>query len=996
MNSIEWNRIPADIAACLLLAFASFSTSAQLNTHSAQHELSTLRVAEGYQVNLFAAEPTVIKPIQMQFDPQGRLWVLCTTAYPQIKPGEKPKDRLVVLEDTDGDGQADKSTDFASDLVIPTGLALGHGGAFIGQGTELIHLRDTDGDGQADQRRVILSGFGTGDSHQNINSFTWSPGGDLLFCQGHNIYSRIETFAGVKSLDRAGVWRFRPGTLELDSFFHESSGPLNPWGVVFDDWGQPFLADGCCIGLFYLLPVMVPNKPVEKYSSLWLGKKVCGVDILSGGHYSAEEQGDIVGGTFFNNSVSRWRITEDGSGFAAKELPPLIESTNRNFRIVDVKVGPDGAIYLADWYNPIVGHYQYSFRHPDRDQTHGRIWRVTKKDRPLVPRPKLVDQSAESLLEQLKAPENYTRNQARRLLGEIDAAKLVPALRQWLQQLEPADPQREHLLLEALMVFETRDLVDLELLKQLLQARDHRARAYATRVLGRWHARVDSGLDLLAVQVGDSHPRVRLEAVVALNSIPSAQAMGVALRAVDQPMDRFLEYALRQAVQGLKPYWGPDFAAGTLALQNHPKQLEFLIRADGSRETLQPLVKLIQSETLTLETRAAFLEILAKAGGPEELTLLMDPKMSASSDGYNSRLHARMLSALASAERLRKVRPIGDLAGALAAMFDQPDETLAAEASKLAGVWRLETLRSRLEQFAESGEKSLTLRQAAMEGIASLGGARSREVLLGLAGAALPERVRFAAVSRLAAVDFKQAAEQAAGLLASGSTETDPTELFSAFMQRTGGAEALAQSLRRKSPAPDAAKLGLRLMRSVGRQDAALVEILETASGLQNEFQPLSSEETAALVAEVRAKGDRKRGEAIFRRADLSCLACHSVENHGGHIGPDLNSIGTGQPVEFIIGAILTPNKEIKEGYIAFEVTTKSGETYQGYKIRESNGVLVMRDVLQNQELQLRSDVIRAQKALGSLMPAGLVNHLTRAEFRDLLRYLSELGTPVR
>ncbi|MBI4664070.1 MAG: c-type cytochrome [Verrucomicrobia bacterium] len=978
----------------LAILLSVLSAFAQTDLNSPEHELSTLRVAEGFQANLFAAEPAVVKPIQMQFDPQGRLWVLCTTVYPQLEPGQKPNDRIVILEDTNDDGRADKATEFAGGLMIPTGLALGHGGAYIGHGTELIHLKDTDGDGRADQTRVVLSGFGTGDSHQNINSFTWSPGGELFFCQGHNIYSRIETAEGIRRLDRAGVWRFRPATLQLDSFFHESNGPLNPWGVVFDSWGRPILVDGCCIGIFDLLPVMVPNKPSERYQPLWQGKKICGVDLLSGRHYSDDEQGIMVGGTFFNNAVGRWRLSEDGSGFSAKELPPLIESTNRSFRVVDVKVGPDGAIYLGDWYNPIIGHYQYSFRHPDRDKTHGRIWRVTRKDRPLAPKPKIVGVPLEQLLEHLKAPENYTRNQARRVLAEFPAQNLVPRLHEWVHDLDSKDARYEHHLLEALMLYETLDVVEAGVLVRLLRAEDFRARAYATRVLGRWHSMVQSPWDLFLTQVQDSHPRVRLEAVVALNSVPSARAMEVALRTVDQPMDRFLEYALRQVVQGLKRYWAPAFAADKWGITNHPERLEFLVQADASPDTLRHVVQLLKASALSEAARESLLKLLATVGGPEEVALAFDAKTYQVAGRYDARLHAKILPSIAAAERQRKIRPSGNLAEAVAALLDHKDEALRAEALKLAGIWRIERLRTEMENSALAPEASEPARRAALEGLASLGGEQSRDFLMNLSRMAPSEQTRFTAIARLASVDLNAAATAAADALAHSSGETEAGELVAAFLQRARGADALGKALLQKPPSVDAANLALRFMNSIGRQDASLLDPLRRAAELGSESQPLREEEVKALITEVRTNGDRKRGEAIFRRPEVNCLACHAVGNEGGRIGPDLNSIGTGQPIDFIVGAILTPNKEIKEGYQAFEISTKDGEVLQGYKVREDHKELVLRDVLRNLELRIPPGQIEKQRAIGSLMPSGLVDHLTRAEFRDLLRYLSELGTP--
>jgi glucose/arabinose dehydrogenase len=167
------------------IAFAQnpLSVSRPEADNSVAAELKSFALADGYQANLFADESDgVANPVCMSWDPAGRLWVLCTWAYPQAKPVDKPDDKLLILTDTNGDGRADKTTVFADGLNMPTGFAIGHGGAYIGEGNDLLHLEDTDGDDQADTRRVLLTGFGTGDTHQNINSFTWSPGGEILFC----------------------------------------------------------------------------------------------------------------------------------------------------------------------------------------------------------------------------------------------------------------------------------------------------------------------------------------------------------------------------------------------------------------------------------------------------------------------------------------------------------------------------------------------------------------------------------------------------------------------------------------------------------------------------------------------------------------------------------------------------------------------------------------------------------------------------------------------
>ena len=206
--------------------------------------LSRIKVAEGYEVSLFASEvefPDLAKPLSMTFDTRGRLWVLTSPTYPHVLPDEKPNDKLIVLEDTNRDGRADKSTVFADKLYIPTGFALGDGGVYIAQQPTLMFMKDTNGDGKADERRILLHGFGTEDSHHSIHAWQWGPDGALYFQEGTFLHSQVETPYGPRRLAYAGVWRYEPRTEKLDVFV---SYPFaNPWGHVIDAWGQNFVSD---------------------------------------------------------------------------------------------------------------------------------------------------------------------------------------------------------------------------------------------------------------------------------------------------------------------------------------------------------------------------------------------------------------------------------------------------------------------------------------------------------------------------------------------------------------------------------------------------------------------------------------------------------------------------------------------------------------------------------------------------------------------------------
>jgi putative membrane-bound dehydrogenase-like protein len=263
-------------------------------------ERKTFIVAPGFEVNLWAGDPQIHKPIHMNFDEKGRLWVASSEVYPQIKPGQEATDKILVLEDSDGDGKADKTTVFAEGLLIPTGVLPGDGGCYVANSTELLHFADTDGDGKADQKRVVLSGFGTEDTHHLLHSPRWGHDGQLYMNQSIYIHSHVETPWGVRRLNGGGLWRFRPETLELDVF---CEGFVNPWGHHQDYWGQSFATDGAYgEGINYVFPgsvfVAAPGMK-RRVEGLNPGSpKHCGLEIVSGGHLPDDWQGSMITNDF--------------------------------------------------------------------------------------------------------------------------------------------------------------------------------------------------------------------------------------------------------------------------------------------------------------------------------------------------------------------------------------------------------------------------------------------------------------------------------------------------------------------------------------------------------------------------------------------------------------------------------------------------------------------------------------------------------------------------
>lgn len=546
--------------------FAETKTNFQSEVHitTPDEAKAAFTLPPDFEISLFASEvdfPDLKDPVCISFDRRGRLWVGTNPSYPQYLPGTPPDDKILILEDTDHDGKADKQITFARGLHLPIGFELADGGAYVSLQPNLHFLKDTDGDDQADINEIVLHGFDTADSHHSISAFEWGPGGDLYFQEGTFHYSQIETPYGPERLHNAGVFRYEPRTEKLDVFV--SYGFANPWGHCFDDWGQNFVADASGGANYFAAAFSgdldYPRKhPGLKEFLVKQWRPTCGCEIVSSRHFPEEMQGDYL----LNNCIGfqgtlQYRFKKEEkpySGFSADPVEPLVRSSDPNYRPVDLVLGPDGALYIADWFNPLVGHMQHSLRDPNRDHVHGRVWRVTYKKRPLLEPVQVagapIDQLV-SLLDIQKTPELRTREEVRFELRERETAQVMATIDHWTAAQQGHDTATQHNLLEALWVKQQHDVVDVNLLKKLLSSTDTRARAAATRVLCYQRDRVPDVLAILEKLVNDEHPRVRLEAVRALSFFDSQAALDIAVQSLIHEQDDYLEYVLKETTTTL-------------------------------------------------------------------------------------------------------------------------------------------------------------------------------------------------------------------------------------------------------------------------------------------------------------------------------------------------------------------------------------------------------------------------------------------------------------
>ncbi|WP_437225709.1 PVC-type heme-binding CxxCH protein [Planctomicrobium sp. SH661] len=953
-----------------------------------QEQQAQFKIAEGLEIAPFASEPMVKNPIHMNFDGKGRLWVATSPIYPQIRPGAQPSDEIIILEDTDGDHVADKCTVFADDLLIPTAvLPDEQGGAYVANSTELLHLMDRDGDGRADERRVLLSGFGTEDTHHILHTFRWSPDALLSFNQSIYIHSHLETPYGVKTMLGSGIWRYRPETARANTV---AFGMVNPWGLIFDRWGQSQSTDGAGgEGIYYVFPGAAYQTAVG-FDRIMPGlnpgqPKFCGLEIINGRHFSDEYQDTLVAADFRGNRLCRFRLSEEGSGYVSRQLDDLLSCEDRAFRPVDEKMGPDGALYIADWHNPIINHGEVDFRDPRRDDRHGRIWRITEKGRETPARPNFSDATVDQLVELLKSPETWTRHLARVYLRHKDPEDVAKALGKWLAGIKPDDPQFEQLRLEGLWTYQSQGSVPQEFLLAILKSSDHHARAAAVRVLSQstyenYGLPADfDALSLLQEAVKDSHPQVRLEAVNALRQIPDAKSAALALAVLDQPMDSWLDFALWSTIRTLEPVWGPQVIAGTAAFSSEPAKLLFALKSTEQAKFTPVLMDLLTSGKVPADQKGAVLGMIGKYARAGEARVLFDRAVSTPEERDS------LLGALITLSEKRQITPAEDLS-AIETLFDNP------QAVVLAGLWKLEKLQPRLIALAEDATAPLPQRFAAIRGLISM---NSRETLEKLAAdPATSFAVRQRAVAGIQSLDTAAGAALAVKLLAA-ATPDDEAELnafLDSILAPKDGPDQLAKALQGTQLPEAVTTTVLRKASSAGARGEKLKGALNGGAGMPAAAPKMTPEEIAELLARVKTHGNAANGEVLYRRKDLACLSCHSIGGAGGQAGPDMLSLGASSPVDYILESLLNPSAKIKEGYHTNTIALEDGKIVSGIMVREGDTEIVIRDA-QNKEIAIPKDEIdeRATSPT-SLMPADLTAKLNRNELLDLVVFLSSLG----
>ena len=950
-------------------------------------ELKAITVPEGFKLNLFAANPMIQNPINLNWDLRGRAWVATSTTYPHIKPGNEPNDRIVILEDLDQDGVADKHTVFAEGLTVPHSVMPVKGGAYVCSTTEFIFLADADGDDKSESRRVIYSGFGNADVHHMIHGLRWAPWGDLYFTQSIYINTFVDTVHGPRRMNGSGIWRFRPDEERLDAY---AVGMVNPWGFAFDYWGQSFGTDGAggsgphyvfpgaafrtAVGAHRVLNGLIPGKP-----------KNTAAEFVTGDHMPENWRGSLLANDFRANRTVRYELQEKGSGYTAKEVQTVLRSSHRSFRPVDIKMGPDGAVYVVDWYNPIIDHGEVDFHHPFRDKAHGRIWRLVAKGRPLLKREVIAGTKPSALLDLLRSPAQYDRVQARRELAMHDPAKLLPMIKKWLADLDKKDPDYEHHRLEGLWLVVAIRAAYPELAAEVLRSPSPHARAGAVRAVASWSAKAGpiAKLRLLAQAVEDPNPRVRLEAVCALRDIGTLESANLALRALSQETDNNLAFALELTVRQLRDKWLPAMQTGKPVFDGDPSRLSYALKEVDDPRAIAPLVDVIQKGGITGKDLPQAVTTVSALGESAELDAMLSL----------ARKSPVLLSAVAEGAKKNSRTPAQS--EAVTEFLTSKQGKIRVAAARLCGTWKVSSARDKLVQMTSIENLQLEESLSFCLALVSLGATAD---LQELSESGRSPSIRAAAVAACAKLDASKAADPAANLLASLSDSgTDEAEaVFAAFIGLREGIEGLTKALGKKKLRRPIAIAGVTLAHASGRDLHALIATLNKAGGLNPIAQNLSPEERTQLLTDAKKKGNAERGREIYHRKSLLCTTCHLIDNRGGKLGPDLTTIGSYMTPESLLESLLNPSSSIKQGYETVLVTTKDKALLAGLLQRKTGDSLLLRDTTGKVTAIPNRNVGKIDVSPVSLMPPGLTASLRRDEMIDLLKFLTSLGVKVK
>ena len=959
-------------------------------------ELKSFKLPPGFAAQLVASEPDIGKPIQIAFDARGRLWATTSRHYPFPAEGT-PSDKLYVLSDIGLDGKAKKVTVFADDLNIPIGILplpdcksclVSHVGS-------ILKLTDTDGDGQADQRETILTGFGTKDTHGMMNSFVLLPDGWVYACHGYLNESKVTAKDGsTVTMHSGNTFRFRPDGSRVEPW---TFGQVNPFGMTADPWLNLYTADCHSMPITQLIRGATYQSFAKPDDGLGFAPHVtrhdhgstalCGLAWYEADHFPKEWSGCLFLGNVVTNRVNADRVEWKGSTPVAKELPDFLTSSDPWFRPTDIKLGPDGALYVADFYNKIIGHYEVDLKHPGRDKDRGRIWRIVwqgedgKAKPPMMPD---VAQTNDKELPSYAADQNLTvrlagiteiiRRDTQAGAGRTwtfptdDAgARFYRALgSQLLTGYRYGSPGRDRLISASVHLRPGQEGVNKS---YFVFVQELRVAAASPSLSAKLRG------DVLTLLNSDA-PFVQRAAIDTLIAHPHPDNIAPLVKLIREcpKDDTHLRFAARVALRNALR----DADGWTAAKDADPA-----IIADVALGVPTPAAATFLLGRLDASFDPKVCEHVARYGTDAQTTAVVE-RLAAERANVPAAVRGMQAAARGVAARGAKLSADAEVE-ADAVCCDglrSADPGTVTAAAELAGQLKLA---SQVNRLAKLGGRPGPARSAALAALMILDPAKAA----GPVSAVLADPTAPAPDREKAAQSLGSANTPAARAALVAALPTAPARLAAVIAavlpSSAEGAVALLDAVAAGKASPQLLQSGFAPARIKSIDNGRLVpRMTELTKGLPSPDAKLAELLKARAAGFAKAKPDAEAGKQVFAK---NCAACHQLGGQGAKVGPQLDGVGN-RGAERLLEDVLDPNRNVDVAFRAMVLDLTDGRTVTGLLLREEGQVLVVADGAGKEVRVPAADVEKRTVGPLSPMPANLGETLTEAECYALVKYL--------
>jgi putative membrane-bound dehydrogenase-like protein len=950
-----------------------------------------MKVPDGFTAKLVAAEPFVRQPVAIDFDDRGRLWVIQYLQYPnpaglkRVKVdrysrtvydrvpeppprGPKGADRITILEDTDGDGRIDRAKDFVNGLNLASAFAFGHGGVFVLQVPYLLFYPSRDGEKPDGDPEVLLKGFGMEDAHSVANSLTWGPDGWLYGCQGSTVTANIR---GIEF--QQGVWRYHPRMRKFELF---CEGGGNSWGLDFDRYGNLLystnyggfiLLHGVQGGYYWKLfgkHGALHNPHAYGYFDHAPHRNPRGGHVTVGGIVYRGDSfpdrfrdkyiaGDLLGHNVYWNDIEPW-----GSTFRTAHAGDLLVSNDTWFAPSDVTLGPEGAVYVADWHDKRTAHPDPD---ADWDRTNGRIYKIEAKGTKPYSGQDLGKLSSEKLVALLSHRNDWLVRKARRLLADRRDRTVLPALR--AMALEST---KEELALQGLWALYVSGGFDDDFAAKALSHRGPHVRSWTVRLLGD-EGKVSSAFSQRLRELAEKDPAVVVHSQLACTArlLPVADGLPI------------IERLLLRNEDGRDPYlplllW---WAVEQHALPGREQVLHFFTspvawKSPLVREAIQGrLVRRYAAEGSAAGDDACA-RLLASAPSITERSKLLGDVDLGLQERSGIKRGARTVHVSARLERKIIALWKDDLTDVTLLRLLMRLGHRSAAARVLAGA-------------TDRGVPPAT-RLALLDVLREVGGKECVEPLLKMATGREAEPVRSAALAALGRFDEERIT---AALLAAYPSMSEPLRARArdVLLARPRSARAFVEKVEHGTFA--AKEVPVEQLRPLAAfKDEKLQRLVRKHWGSILGGTP---EEKLAVVRRLNndlraASGDARQGRVLFRQ---HCANCHRLFDEGQQVGPDLTHANR-KDRDYLLVSIVDPSAVIRREYLAYTVQTTDGRVLTGLIVEQTAGSITLAGAKNERTVIPRNRIEELHESPVSLMPEDLLNPLKPQEVRDLFAYL--------